>query len=34
MEFVMTIGEATYIPNIGAVIVGGNPKITKDNTSK
>lgn len=33
MEFVMTIGDATIFPNVGFVIVGGNPEITKNGTS-
>lgn len=34
MELVMTIGDITIVPNIGFVIVGGNPYITKDDTSR
>lgn len=34
MEFIMSIGDVTTIANIGNVIVGGNPEITKNDTSK
>lgn len=34
MEFIMTIGDIIYIPNVGVVIVGGNPEITKNDLSK
>lgn len=30
----MSIGDVTTIANIGNVIVGGNPEITKNDTSK
>lgn len=30
MEFVMTVSDAAIIPNVGFVIVGGNPEITKN----
>lgn len=34
MEFIMSIGDVTTITNIGNVIVGENPEITKTDTSK
>lgn len=34
MEYIMTIGDTMIIPNIGFVIVGGNPQINKNDTSK
>ena len=34
MEFIMLVGDVTIIAGIGGVIVGGNPEISKNDTSK